>query len=168
MDNDYAEWLDLLAKNSSSADEIAECVYADVARRPTFKELSDERVFLENLVQTRFNFFIVTYGIVLVYGLSSADLKRCVVILVVGAIVLAALALAIYRIHIKLDFTLKLLHHYRSSVSVTQAGIRPYPFSSVSATDIIGFYVPIYGSATLLILAFSTFLQMTIEGHNCC
>lgn len=91
-DDEYRTLLRELAARNLDAHGLAWEIYANPRLKPNGPDLVRERDFMENLVQTRFNFFIISYGVILVYGLTSTDLKRGAIILFTGAVVLGFLA----------------------------------------------------------------------------
>lgn len=70
-------------------------------------DFSQERQLIENLLCTRFNFFLVFYSLVVIGFVTTTECKYKPIILILGAIISILLALVIYRSHIKLDLILK-------------------------------------------------------------
>lgn len=73
-------------------------------------DMSQERAFLENLVGTRFNFLLVLFSVIVAAAAASSGVAWQASILGGGAVLCALVALTVYRAHVKLDQTLKLLH----------------------------------------------------------
>lgn len=70
----------------------------------------EERQFMENLLQTRFNFLIVIYAMFFNVFFRSAEEFR-IIISICGFIITLLIWLTIYRIYLKLDVILKILHN---------------------------------------------------------
>ncbi len=125
---------------------MAKRIYENPHLRPDREEILREREFMENLIQTRFNFFIITFGVILVYGLTSEHLEHAFLIMTIGDAVLIGLAVAIYRIYIKLEKILFLLRFYpKTPVGVIGLWTRlpEHRFNSVPATHLIGYLIPV-------------------------
>ena len=71
----------------------------------------DERKFIENLLQTRFNFLMAAFGVFLsIFGMSKnfASLQL-VIVLFIGAITTYILGLTVFRLYEKLMILLKIM-----------------------------------------------------------
>ena len=69
-----------------------------------------EREFMENLLQTRFNFLMTVYTLFLFPFFQSTNKESKMVILILGLIIVGIMALSVYRIYVKVDIVLKILH----------------------------------------------------------
>ena len=74
-------------------------------------DMSQERAFIENLFCQRFNFFIVIFSLVIAGAASANTQIKLFWILISGFILCSLVAITIYRIYVKLDDILKLLHN---------------------------------------------------------
>jgi len=70
-------------------------------------DFSQERQFIENLLCTRFNFFLVFYSLVVIGFVTTAECIYKPIILILGSAISILLALVIYRSHLKLGLILK-------------------------------------------------------------
>ncbi len=68
--------------------------------------MSDERAFIENLLCSRFNFFLVFFSLVLAGAVSTSDPKHFKIMLTLGAAISIPFALTIARAQRKLDIAL--------------------------------------------------------------
>jgi hypothetical protein len=116
-------------------------------------DLSQERVFIENLFCQRFNFFIVIFSLV-VAGSAGANtqIKLCS-ILWIGEVLCILVALTIYRIYVKLIWILRTLHRIPdhpvalSGVAAKKLGMR----GLFGVNGIIGFIIPVMCCLILLL-----------------
>jgi len=69
--------------------------------------MSDERAFMENLVCSRFNFFLVFFALVVAAAVSTSDGVHFNIVLGLGAAISVPFALTIARAQAKLDLALK-------------------------------------------------------------
>jgi hypothetical protein len=110
-----------------------------------------EREFLENLMNTRFNFLLVVYGIVIAGAAAAKSNAVAHFVLVVGFSVCGALAFATYRAY---AVALPLIRLLKGDVETplswasAQADRR---LMSMTAIHIIGIFVPIFCVATLAV-----------------
>lgn len=70
----------------------------------------NERAFIENLFSERFNYLLIVYSLIVTAFSTVQDKNNKLIILCLGFIVTSLISLTIYRIYIKLDITLKILH----------------------------------------------------------
>ncbi len=68
--------------------------------------MSDERAFMEKLLCSRFNFFLVFFALVVAAALSTSDQSHFRIVLTLGAAISIPLALTIARAQKKLDIAL--------------------------------------------------------------
>jgi hypothetical protein len=119
---------------------------------------SNEREFIENLLCTRFNFFLVFYSLIIA-GLATASNSTIIpIILILGTIISISLALVIYRSHIKLDIILNDCLKFRDNKSTHPAAIieqlckvrKSWIKRLFSVRWIIGWFVPLICCISLL------------------
>jgi hypothetical protein len=115
-------------------------------------DLSQERVFIENLFCQRFNFFIVIFSLVIAGAAGANTQPKLDAILWVGLVLCTLVALTVYRIYVKLIWVLRSLHKIpehpvaQSGVYVKQLGAR----GLFGVNAIIGIIIPLICCSTLL------------------
>jgi hypothetical protein len=72
--------------------------------------LYQEREFMENLLQTRFNFLITVYTLFLLPFFQATTRDTKMVILFLGLVIVGIMGLSVYRIYIKFDTIMKMLY----------------------------------------------------------
>ena len=122
---------------------------------------SHEREFIENLLCTRFNFFLVFYSLVIAGFVTTT--KECYqpIILILGTIISILLAFTIYRSHIKLDILLNDCLKFRDPISKHPAAEiericnarHPWFKRLFSVRWIIGWFIPLICCVTLILAA---------------
>ena len=65
-----------------------------------FADLNDERKFLEDLLQQRFNFFVVVFSLIVADGTAAASVRELYLVLFVGLILCTLLGLTVYTARI--------------------------------------------------------------------
>ena len=106
--------------------------------------LNQERVFLENLMQTRFNFFLVAFGFWMVGAEHMSDKFPKLIFLVTGTLICFLLWLTIQRICEKVLAVLKMIHDDDSHpMTMVAAKSKTSGFPSVSANHLIGYVIPL-------------------------
>ncbi len=116
-------------------------------------DLSQERVFYENLLARRFDFFLVIFSLV-VAGAVTADTKgELVSVLIVGLVLSLLMGFAVYRIFTKVIMILRILHR-TDGHPVKIMGIKTkeakWPLS-FPVNDIFGYIVPIFCNLVLFV-----------------
>lgn len=110
-----------------------------------------EREFLENLMNSRFNFMLATYAAVIAGALAAKETFTAYFVLAVGWVACSALAFATYRAYsvvrpiieeLKLDGTTALSWASKAA----KKSLLPF-----SANHVIGWVVPAFCSATLIL-----------------
>jgi hypothetical protein len=125
-------------------------------------ELSQERQFMENLVSNRFNFFIVFFGVILVYAFSTADMDSRCVILCVGSTFSLFIAVTVHRAQVKLTYILRILHRCRRHPVRRIGRLTSHrPYGSFPATWLIGSVIPFFATGILLVLAVVTVVSVS-------
>jgi len=69
-----------------------------------------EREFLENLLQTRFNFLLTVYALFVNAFFMAQTAESKLLILILGLLIVGIMSLLVYRIYMKLDIVLKILY----------------------------------------------------------
>ncbi|MCL1931558.1 MAG: hypothetical protein FWF55_07050 [Treponema sp.] len=75
----------------------------------------DEREFLENLMQTRFNFLITVYAFFFSTFFLCEKEEYRLIIAIIASIIIFLISLTICRIYIKADIVLKILYELDSN-----------------------------------------------------
>ena len=114
--------------------------------------LSDERQFVENLVQQRFNFLLVVFSFVIAGAMGATSQIKLNILLGVGSVVCTLVSLTVYRAHVKLDQILKVLHKTPGHpVALSGEMVEKLGWQGLfSATAIIGVIVPYFCSLCLI------------------
>lgn len=120
-------------------------------------DLSQERQFMENLVNNRFNYYMIYFGVILVYAFtcstSTSVVDRCI-ILSYGSLISFAIAFGVHRVQVKLTHILRRLHKNQiHPVTLVSKAAAREPFGSHTATWLIGSIIPFGGSFVLLWLS---------------
>ncbi|OWQ85632.1 hypothetical protein CDN99_21335 [Roseateles aquatilis] len=120
---------------------------------PERGELLREREFLENLMNSRFNFMLAVYAAVIAGTLATKEAVTAYFVLAVGWTACSALAFATYRAYsVVRPIIEELKRDKTTALSWASEAARGEKFS-FSANHMIGWVVPAFCSATL-ILAF--------------
>ena len=109
--------------------------------------MSDERVFIENLLCTRFNFFLVFFSLVLAGAITASDPAHFTIILCLGAIISVPFALTIARAQAKLDIALAELFGRDEH----PAKILNDACSGISMRRCIGYWIPFLCCGALVV-----------------
>ena len=110
-------------------------------------DMSQERMFMENLLNQRFNFFLVAFAFVLAAAVNSKVQLHLQLILTLGAAISFLFALVLWRSQRKLDLILKDLFtdpSHPASIINDRAG-------TGSRRHLIGFVIPPLCCATLTV-----------------
>lgn len=118
-------------------------------KMPPVWDLSQERVFIETLVNQRLNFFLVTFSIVIAGALNTKVQLFFQIIILLGAILCSLLAWTIYRGNQKLGKILKRLKDDNTHPITLIDNETKGP----SVRWIIGKFIPIGCSLFLFVLA---------------
>jgi hypothetical protein len=116
-------------------------------------DMSQERVFIENLFCQRFNFFIVIFSLVIAGAAGANTQVKLSAILWIGYVLCTLVALTVYRIYVKLIWILRYLHQIpghpvaQSGVAIKQLGWR----GLFGVNQIIGIIIPVICCSALLV-----------------
>jgi len=113
----------------------------------------EEREFIENLFQTRFNFLITTYALfITAFAVSQEPIFKWF-ILGIGLFVITLMGLAVVRIRLRAKLIVKMMHKLEDEhqiVKMFDDEIKQHKFMSmINANGIIGVFIP-----ALLVLSF--------------
>ncbi len=128
--------------------------------------LYSERAFIEQLFSTRFNYFIASLSLfaAVVSRMESVTLSW-ILVLFCGTTILILMALAIYRIYVKLIIILKILyqledyHVFQMIYKETSKIERKNPLL-VPANSIIGVGIPFFGCLIFLIYSIRSAIKL--------
>lgn len=115
-------------------------------------DMSQERVFMEQLLNQRFNFFLVFFSLMIAGAVNSKKQIHLQLVLTLGAIICTLLAAVLIRTQVKLDLILTDLF---SDPSHPAAIINKSAGNRWSMRRIIGIWIPLLCSAALIIAAFA-------------
>jgi hypothetical protein len=85
------------------------------------EKMVDERQFMENLLCTRFNFFLMFFGLVVAGAVATNDTYLFRLILVIGFVISVPLAMTIGRAQFKLGIILNNSFLYNKNATVKSA-----------------------------------------------
>jgi len=107
-------------------------------------DVNQERVFLENLMQTRFNFFLVVFGLWIVGIASVADKRAKLIFLLFGVLICLLLWQTIRRICQKVTAALDLIMA-DSTHPATQVALRAGKSRviTIRSNYLIGYVIPL-------------------------
>lgn len=122
-----------------------------------YEDLNTERVFLEGLLQQRFNFFIVAFSLVIAAGTAAGSKSELFFVLIVGFLFCLLLGLCVYRVFVKVDTVLWKLHRFENGVmhQVSEEAMKRWPLS-FRVNDIMGYVVPIFSVVVIIVWAVLT------------
>ncbi len=122
-------------------------------------DMSQERVFVENLLVQRFNFFLIFFSIVVTGSLSTESSLNFKIILFLGAIICWLLSVTIIRAQTKFDLIFdELLKDDKHPISIID---KRCPKKG-SARRLIGYIIPILCASTLTIEAILAFFNVLV------
>ena len=108
-------------------------------KSPPVWDMSQERVFIENLLNQRFSFFLVVFSLVLAGAINSKAQLQLQIVLTLGAIITTLFAAVLGRSQEKLDL---ILNDLFSDSSHPAAIIDSRANKEGSRRRLIGFWIP--------------------------
>jgi hypothetical protein len=127
-------------------------------------DVNQERVFLENLMQTRFNFFLVVFGLWIIGVANTVNKPAKLVFLFFGIVICTLLWLAIRRICQKVMAALRIIKadpdHAVNQVA-REAG--EDPFIRFRSNHLIGYVIPLLCILLLVVWFFYVVSQVVKE-----
>ncbi|HJA09129.1 MAG TPA: hypothetical protein H9962_08080 [Candidatus Mailhella merdigallinarum] len=117
-------------------------------------DIYKERAFIENLLCQRFNFFILSFALIVTASATVNTTTLYNIILTSGIIICTLLFFTIYRIYTKLDIALKYIYENDkdSIFHEIQKRTHEYPLNFKNMNRLIGVFIPIACVLTLVIL----------------
>jgi len=128
---------------------------AEQAQKPEWS-MSDERAFVENLVCTRFNFFLLFFSLVIGGMATISNPLHFKIVLALGSVISFGLALAIFRAQIKLEIALKRLSRSKPQHPahiLDQEAKKIKRWWNRSTRKLIGCCIPSFCCVVLIMLA---------------
>jgi hypothetical protein len=125
------------ANSQQQRDEISASIRD---KTPPVWDMSQERAFIETLLNQRFNFFLFMFSLVIAGGINSKKQVHLQIILTIGAVITILLASLLVRSQEKLDIMLKYLFADKSHpAAIVNALANP----KGSRRRLLGIYIPI-------------------------
>ena len=122
------------------------------------KSIIEERMFIENLVNQRFNFLMILFGLILATSYQIDNPLYLDMILIISFFVLSSLSITIFRAQVKLDYSLdwifkNILDHAATQIHENVKGI--------SVRKLIGYHLPfIFSVICYIILILSLYTSI--------
>lgn len=122
----------------------------------------EEREFMENLFCTRLNYFFIIFSLILMAAVTVRTNINLIWVLLIGVIIQLLLWFSIYRIYIKLDIVLKILHNLDEYhvFSVTDKMLKERKHLSFKVIPLLGTWLPL-----LCVIIWLIGLVLAILGH---
>src|SRR4051812_3715328 len=116
-------------------------------------DMSQERVFMENLFCQRFNFFVVIFSLVIAGAASANTQIKFATLLWIGSVLCILVGITLYRNWVKLDWVLRSLHADEAHpVALTARGVEKERLPILFGVNaIIGIVIPLVCSLLLLV-----------------
>jgi hypothetical protein len=137
----------------------------------TYFELYEERRHLENMVNTRFNFFLIIFGIILATLFTLKNLNQFRTVLSIGILIEVLLAIVTARAQRKLIFYLETIRRIKGHAerAANKFANRKWTFFLIrcSCNRIVGYVIPIVICVVLIIsLPLSRIIFNTITSNK--
>ena len=120
--------------------------------------MSEERSFMENLLNQRFNFFVVFYSAIIASFLTISNPFHRLLVLSIGLVILILMSKTIRRSQDKLDEILKILY---ADPNHPAAIINSAVGNSGSKRKLVGITIPLICIWSLVTLAFIQLISFT-------
>lgn len=130
---------------------MARISQTDRDRLPPVWDMSQERAFIEQIMNQRFNFFLVFYSVVLAGAVNSRTQQHFFLILLLGSVVTGFLTYSIVRAHRKLGTILDVLFQDESHPATI---IDKAHYKLLSVRWVIGGLIPIACTLSLFVGAY--------------
>ena len=129
-------------------------------QRPVVWDINQERIYLENLLNQRFNFFLVIFVLILGGSASANSQPKLILLLSFGLALCLLMWATVYRVYVKLDIVLKMCYdhegHFLKEIAIrtNKRGIK----GLFSVNSLIGIYIPLM---CLLMIVVALLLSFT-------
>lgn len=139
---------DLLVLTSKEVNELFEKHQKD-----KIWSFYEEREFVENLFNQRFNYLILMYSLFITAAATVDNKQNLLIILCLGIVFSILVSLTIYRAYVKLIIYLKILHKLPNQVfEIVQKEIDAMKCTSLFPVNhITGIYIPLICILTLIL-----------------
>jgi len=134
--------------------------------KPVDWDINQERMFVENLLAQRFNFFLIIFSLFL-GGAASANSQLKLQLLLFCGLVLCLLTWAtVYRIYVKVDITLRMCYEHddRFLQEIARRTKQQGAAGFIAVNSLIGIWIPlicVVMMAITLILSITGVLRAT-------
>lgn len=118
--------------------------------RMKYEYLINERNHIENLLNNRFNFFIIFFGSMLGSITLVANMDQLILILLIGTAIEGLLAATIMRAQFKLSLHLTVIRNKFSNSPEAEADKKRKWNCKWSVNDFVGYFIPILVMAILI------------------
>ncbi len=136
-----------MAAESDYGDHLVQSAKEREKASPVW-DMSQERWFMETLLNQRFNFFLIFFSLVVAGSVNSKEQIYLRLVLTVGAAIALLLSLPIWRAQVKLDL---ILDDLKKDPSHPMTIIDSRAGAKLSMRKIIGFGVPPFCVLLLLV-----------------
>lgn len=128
-------------------------------------DMYDERAHVENLVNARLNFLVVFYSVIIAGVMAARSQVEQSIVLTLGTTIVIMSAIAVHRAHAKLDTILKIIYGKGNGIgplpeTQEEFRLRPLHQQGLRATAIVGLWIPLFCSVTLLVGTFASWLGL--------
>jgi len=122
--------------------------------------LYNERAFVENLLQTRFNFLITVYALFLVPFFGAKDPASKIVLFFLGLIIVGIMGLAVYRAYVKFDIIMKMLYKLGDNhvLPLQKRETQKRKVALFNVNPFIGYVIPIVLFLSIIIMGILLFV----------
>jgi hypothetical protein len=112
---------------------------------PVEWDINQERMFLENLLAQRFNFFLVTFSLFLGGAASANSQLKLQLLLFCGLILCLLMWAIVYRIYIRVDITLRMCYEHEDQFlqEITRRVKQQGAVGFISVNPLVGIWIPV-------------------------
>jgi hypothetical protein len=113
-----------------------------------------EREFEENLLQTRFNYLITVYTLFLWPFFQAKEKDSKIVILLLGLIIVGIMGLVVYRMYVKFDIIMKILHKLDEYhvLRIQDKEVKTKKRRLFNVNPFIGYVIPLFLFLSIIIM----------------
>lgn len=116
-------------------------------------EIGQEREFIENLLNQRFNFLLIFFSLVIAGALSAKTQAHLALLLLVGSIICWLVSITIFRSQQKFDILFAMLPPKHPAKKIDQLAKRCF-----GTRRVIGYILPLFCSSLLTLGAILAYL----------
>jgi hypothetical protein len=113
--------------------------------QPVEWDINQERMFMENLLAQRFNFFLVTFSLFLGGAASANSQLKLQLLLLCGLILCLLMWATVYRIYIKVDITLKMCYEHEDQFlqEIARRTKQQGSVAFIGVNSLVGIWIPL-------------------------